>query len=157
MEYLLSTNNLTKRYKNQIAVDNISLHLKRGSIYGLIGENGAGKTTFLKMISGLSGPTSGDISLFGYSGQKRRRVLSRISILVSVGILQIVDTIMGAVIHNKVPGRFSILYYTTSGNIGALAMNSTSGDYIRAFIIAAAFMIFAVVISMHITKIRDVK
>jgi len=82
MEYLLSTDRLTKRFKKQTAVDNVSLHLKRGSIYGLIGRNGAGKTTFLKMISGLSAPTSGDISLFGYSGQKRKKVLSRIGVLI---------------------------------------------------------------------------
>jgi ABC-type multidrug transport system, ATPase component len=82
MEYLLSTNSLTKRFKKQTAVDHVSLHVKSGAIYGFIGRNGAGKTTFLKMISGLSTPTSGDISLFGYSGQERKKVLSRIGVLI---------------------------------------------------------------------------
>ena len=82
MDYLLSTNALTKRFRKQTAVDHVSLHVKRGAIYGLIGRNGAGKTTFLKMISGLSTPTSGEISLFGYSGGERRKVLSRIGVLI---------------------------------------------------------------------------
>lgn len=82
MEYLLSTDRLTKIFKQQKAVDNITLHIRRGEIYGLIGKNGAGKTTFLKMICGLSTPTSGDISLFGYHGQERKKVISRIGALI---------------------------------------------------------------------------
>lgn len=82
MEYLLSTDGLTKRFKRQTAVDHVSLHVKRGAIYGFIGRNGAGKTTFFKMISGLSTPTSGEISLFGYSGVERKKVLSRIGVLI---------------------------------------------------------------------------
>ncbi|MGN0473756.1 MAG: ABC transporter ATP-binding protein [Acutalibacteraceae bacterium] len=64
-EYLLQTVCLTKKYGRQNAVDSLSLNIKKGSIYGLIGRNGAGKTTFVKMISGLAKPTSGDIKLFG--------------------------------------------------------------------------------------------
>lgn len=64
-EYLLQTVCLTKKYGRQNAVDSLSLNIKKGSIYGLIGRNGAGKTTFMKMISGLAKPTSGDIKLFG--------------------------------------------------------------------------------------------
>lgn len=64
-EYLLQTVCLTKQYGKQKAVDNLNLNIKRGSIYGLIGRNGAGKTTFMKMISGLAKPTSGDIKLVG--------------------------------------------------------------------------------------------
>ncbi len=82
MEFLLTTNCLTKQYKNQIAVDNVSLHLKRGEIYGIIGRNGAGKTTFLKMISGLSHPTSGEICLFGYKGRNMSKALPRIGVLI---------------------------------------------------------------------------
>ena len=82
MEYLLFTDCLTKTFKKQSAVDHVSLHIRRGEIYGLIGKNGAGKTTFLKMICGLSTPTSGDISLFGYHGAERRKVISRIGALI---------------------------------------------------------------------------
>ena len=64
-DYLLQTVCLTKIYGKQKAVDSLSLNVKKGAIYGLIGRNGAGKTTFMKMISGLAAPTSGEIRLFG--------------------------------------------------------------------------------------------
>lgn len=70
MEYLLSTENLTKQFKNYKAVNEVNLHIKKGDIYGFIGRNGAGKTTFLKMISGLSHPTSGEFTLFGCKGNE---------------------------------------------------------------------------------------
>lgn len=60
-EYLLSTSGLTKQFGHHKAVNNVDLHVKKGAIYGFIGRNGAGKTTFLKMISGLSKPTDGEI------------------------------------------------------------------------------------------------
>ncbi|HLS54354.1 MAG TPA: lantibiotic protection ABC transporter ATP-binding protein [Tissierellaceae bacterium] len=59
--YILETRNLCKFYKNQKAVNNISISVKRNSIYGLLGPNGAGKSTFLKMIAGILHPTSGQI------------------------------------------------------------------------------------------------
>ena len=67
-EMLLETRGLTKRYGDHKAVDSVSMHIKKGAIYGFIGRNGAGKTTCLKMISGLSRPTSGEIEIFGYKG-----------------------------------------------------------------------------------------
>ncbi len=82
MNELLVTNNLTKKYKHQAAVNNVNLNVRRGEIYGLVGKNGAGKTTLLKMIGGLVSPTNGDISFMGYSGKDRRKVLSRIGILI---------------------------------------------------------------------------
>jgi hypothetical protein len=78
-----------------------------------------------------------------------------IGILVSAGILQIVDTIIGALI-NSIKGHFSIMYYITSGNIAALAINSTSTSYIRALLVGLIFLIFASGISMVITQLRDV-
>ena len=62
-EYLLSTSGLTKQFGHYKAVNNVDLHVKKGAIYGFIGRNGAGKTTFLKMISGLSKPTDGEIQM----------------------------------------------------------------------------------------------
>lgn len=82
MEYMLSTDCLTKKFKTQLAVDHVTLHIGRGEIYGLIGKNGAGKTTFLKMICGLSSPTGGDILLMGYRGLERKKVISRIGTLI---------------------------------------------------------------------------
>lgn len=59
--YILQTKNLCKFFKKQKAVDNISISVKKDSIYGLLGPNGAGKSTFLKMITGILHPTSGQI------------------------------------------------------------------------------------------------
>ena len=81
-EYLLSTYNLTKQFGHKKAVDQVSIHIKRGAIYGFIGRNGAGKTTFLKMISGLAQPTSGEIEMFGYRGKELKNVRSRVSCLI---------------------------------------------------------------------------
>lgn len=82
MEYLLSTNGLTKRYGHKNAVDHVNLHIRQGAIYGLIGRNGAGKTTILRMIAGLASPTEGEISLFGETGKKALYMTSRIGTLI---------------------------------------------------------------------------
>ncbi len=64
MEYVLRTVNLNKKFKDKAAVCNINLNVKKGDIYGLIGKNGAGKSTFMKMVCGMCLPTSGKIVLF---------------------------------------------------------------------------------------------
>ncbi|MBV4418953.1 ATP-binding cassette domain-containing protein [Clostridium tyrobutyricum] len=64
-EYVLQTIDLTKKYKKDIVVDSINLNIRKGEIYGFIGENGAGKSTTMRMITGLSIPSSGIIKLFG--------------------------------------------------------------------------------------------
>ena len=81
-DILLETHALTKQFRKHKAVDEINMHIKRGGIYGFIGRNGAGKTTFLKMISGLANPSSGDYSLFGYSGKDLSKVRSRVGCLI---------------------------------------------------------------------------
>ncbi len=81
-EMLLTTKDLTKQYGRQKAVDQVNIHIKKGAIYGFIGRNGAGKTTCLKMISGLASPTSGEIQMFGYSGKDLGRIRSRVGCLI---------------------------------------------------------------------------
>lgn len=84
MEYILETKNLTKQFRKTKAVDSLNLHVKKGDIYGFIGRNGAGKTTTLKMIGGLTHQTSGEFSIFGYSGDDitKNNVFSRIGLLI---------------------------------------------------------------------------
>lgn len=84
MNELLTTSSLTKKYKHQTAVNSINISIYRGEIYGLVGKNGAGKTTLLKMIGGLIAPTNGDITLMGYSGKERNKVMSRIGSLIEI-------------------------------------------------------------------------
>ena len=67
-EYIVSTKHLSKYFKENAAVSDVSINIKPGEIYGLIGRNGAGKTTLMKMISGLTNPTEGEIILFGKTG-----------------------------------------------------------------------------------------
>ncbi len=81
-ELLLQTKGLTKQFGRFKAVNQVSIHIKRGAIYGFIGRNGAGKTTCLKMISGLSTPSSGEIELFGYRGRELSQVRSRVGCLI---------------------------------------------------------------------------
>ena len=69
-EYLLTTEGLTKQYGMHKAVNSISMHIPSHSIYGFIGKNGAGKTTTLKMLAGLSSPSSGKIEMFGKTGSE---------------------------------------------------------------------------------------
>ncbi|HBY32714.1 MAG TPA: bacitracin ABC transporter ATP-binding protein [Clostridiales bacterium] len=82
MEYLLETDNITKKYGKITAVDHVSIHLKKGEIYGLIGRNGAGKTTLLKMLAGLAKPTEGNYSIFGESEKETAKLRDRIGVLI---------------------------------------------------------------------------
>ena len=63
----IKTINLTKKYKDTVAVDNLNLEIKQGELFSLLGVNGAGKTTTIKMLSCLTLPTSGDAFLNGKS------------------------------------------------------------------------------------------
>ena len=65
MKKILTTDNLTKQYGDKLAASNINISIREGEIYGLIGRNGAGKTTIMRMISGLSAPTAGSYKYHG--------------------------------------------------------------------------------------------
>ena len=65
MDYIITTEKLTKRYKNFTSVKNVSLHIRKGSIYGFLGPNGAGKSTTMKMLLGLTAPTKGSFTIDG--------------------------------------------------------------------------------------------
>ena len=64
-DFVLSTDALSKCYGRHTVVDNVSMHIRKGAIYGLVGRNGAGKTTFMKMVCGFARPASGSYTLFG--------------------------------------------------------------------------------------------
>lgn len=66
-ETVLATTGLTKRYPQGNAVDNVNMTIRRGEIYGFIGQNGAGKTTLIRLVTSLIAPTSGEIALFAAS------------------------------------------------------------------------------------------
>lgn len=60
---VLKTYNITKKYGEQLAVDNVNMTIKKGDIYGFIGQNGAGKTTLIRLITGLIHKSGGEIEL----------------------------------------------------------------------------------------------
>lgn len=64
-EYVIETENLTKKYKDKTVVNNINMKVEKGKIYGLLGKNGAGKTTTMRMLLNMAEKTSGKIMLFG--------------------------------------------------------------------------------------------
>ncbi|WMM23298.1 ATP-binding cassette domain-containing protein [Tissierella sp. MB52-C2] len=70
MDCILQTCELSKTYENTLALDNVNIRIEKGGIYGFVGQNGAGKTTFMRIVSGLSFPNKGDIELFGVSDKK---------------------------------------------------------------------------------------
>ena len=80
METMIATEQLTKKYKNFISVDSVSLHIQKGSIYGFLGPNGAGKSTTMKMLLGLTAPTEGSFIIEG-----KRFPNDRMAILKKIG------------------------------------------------------------------------
>jgi ABC-2 type transport system ATP-binding protein len=69
-EMAIEINNLTKKYGDLVAVNNLSLKIRRGEVFGLLGPNGAGKTTTINMLNGLLKPTEGEIFVNGYNIKK---------------------------------------------------------------------------------------
>ncbi|MGE7593344.1 ABC transporter ATP-binding protein [Peribacillus frigoritolerans] len=70
-EYILRTSGLSKKYKHTTALNKVNLSIKKGAIYGFIGQNGAGKSTFIKLVAGLAFASEGSIELFGEIDPKK--------------------------------------------------------------------------------------
>lgn len=82
MDHMIKAKRLTKKYKSFVAVHNVSLNIRKGSIYGFLGPNGAGKSTTMKMLLGLTAPTKGSFTIDG-----KKFPNDRLSILKEVGSL----------------------------------------------------------------------
>lgn len=74
--------NITKKYRNTLALNQVSMSVMQGDIYGFIGENGAGKTTMIRLLTGLAEPTTGKIALFGESNKKLAKQRERIGCII---------------------------------------------------------------------------
>lgn len=77
MEYILTTNNIKKQYKDFKALNHANIHVEKGSIYGLIGKNGAGKTTLIRIICGLQDPTNGNYTIYGIENNREEITKAR--------------------------------------------------------------------------------
>lgn len=73
MSYVLQTENLTRYFGKKAAVNRVSMNVKKGDIYGFIGKNGAGKTTFIRVVAGLAKKNEGTIKLFDSDDLKKQR------------------------------------------------------------------------------------
>lgn len=82
MDYIMTTEGLTKIYGSKAAAKDINIHIREGEVYGLIGRNGAGKTTIMRMLSGLSNPTSGSFTMFGKSGAEAKKLMHQVGVLI---------------------------------------------------------------------------
>ena len=69
---LITTNELCKKYGDKLVIDHVNMHIPEKAIYGFVGENGSGKTTIMRLLTGLAEPTSGSFTLFGVENKSRR-------------------------------------------------------------------------------------
>jgi len=82
MSAVVDTKNLTKRYREKLAVNSLSLTVEEGEVFGFLGPNGAGKTTTILMLLGLTEPTSGEVSVCGFNpGRESLQVKRRVGYL----------------------------------------------------------------------------
>jgi len=79
---MLKVKNLTKRYGKKVALNNLSLEIKKGSIFGLLGVNGAGKTTLLSILNGLMDFDEGEVSIDGVSLKSEKRKVKSFSSII---------------------------------------------------------------------------
>jgi ABC-type multidrug transport system ATPase subunit len=85
---VLRTRELTKRYGQRLAVNNLNLEVHRGEIFGFLGPNGAGKTTTIRMALGLISPTSGNVEILGHDVvTQRAQILPRVGALIETPAL----------------------------------------------------------------------
>ena len=75
--YVLETYALSKKYKDRFAVKDVNMHVEEGDIYGFVGENGAGKTTIIRLVLGLANASSGRYALFGVNSANKEISLKR--------------------------------------------------------------------------------
>ena len=68
---LITTNELCKVYGGKLVIDHVNMHIPESSIYGFVGENGSGKTTIMRLLTGLANPSSGSFTLFGIDSKDR--------------------------------------------------------------------------------------
>lgn len=98
---ILETHALTKRFGSILAVDDLSLQVPYGGVFGLLGPNGSGKTTTISMLLGLTRPTSGTLSLFG----EQSRIPSREALRRTGAIVE------GPAFYPHLSGRANLLYF----------------------------------------------
>ena len=90
---LITTNELCKSYSKKLVIDHVNMHIPESSIYGFVGENGSGKTTIMRLLTGLAEPTSGSYELFGLKNNDPRIFEKRKNISAIVETTSLVPTL----------------------------------------------------------------
>ena len=82
--YLIETNELCKKYADKLVVNHVNMHIPESAIYGFVGENGSGKTTIMRLLTGLAEPTAGSFTLFGVGNKDKEiyKVRQKLSAIV---------------------------------------------------------------------------
>ena len=127
MEYVLQTSVLCKKYQKFTALDNLTMHIPKGAIYGFIGKNGAGKTTLIRLLCGLQQPTSGELSLYGtlHTQPQIQNVRKRIGAVVETPSIYLDMTaeenlrqqfqILGLPSYREIPGLLQLVGLQDTG------------------------------------------
>lgn len=147
---VISTHELTKRYRKKTALDKLSIELKEGHIYGLVGDNGSGKTTLLRVLTGLSPRYEGTVEILGRSDKKglnlsRRSIGALVDTPAYYDNLSVKDnlTIRAILLGKKDTERIKELrklFGLQNKDVGARTMHSCSLDLEQRYGIAAALL-----------------
>lgn len=127
MEYVLTANALGKSYRHFQALNNLSMHVPKGAIYGFVGKNGSGKTTLIRLICGLQKPTAGSYTLYGipHTEKEIQKVRGRIGAVVETPSLYLNMTaednlkeqyrILGIPSFHDIPGLLKLVGLENTG------------------------------------------
>ncbi|MFZ2456045.1 MAG: ATP-binding cassette domain-containing protein [Candidatus Altiarchaeia archaeon] len=115
------TANLTKKYDNLVAVDNLNLKVEKGKIFGLLGPNGAGKSTLLSMLCTIINPTAGSARVNGFDITKESSKVRQ-----SIGIV-----FQGMSVDDKLTGRENLRFHAMLYNVPASVIESRIDDVLR--------------------------
>ena len=123
MKTTIKISNLTKKYKDVIAVDKLNLEIYEGEVFSLLGVNGAGKTTTIKMLSTLVKPTSGDAKIFDYSILKDEEAIKE---MIDISMQE-------TAIARKLTVEENIEFYGKLSGLDKLELNETKKVIYEAF------------------------
>jgi len=144
MESILTVNGLRKSYGNFTAVDNLSFEVKKGEIFGLLGHNGAGKSTSIECILGVKAPDSGAIKILGMSSVKdRKKLFEKVGVQFQESNYQTkikVDEICevtSSLYKNPVDWRKLIVTFGLSGKEKSLVYDLSGGERQRLSVLLA--------------------
>lgn len=132
--YVIETNGLSKKYSSKLVVNEVNMHVEKGSIYGFVGENGSGKTTIMRLLMGLANPTSGTFKLFGVEHTDKEIYKIRNSISAIVEAPSLVPTMTA-----KQNLEYAALYYGVKDKIdvdeilGKVGLKDTGKKKVKNF------------------------